>query len=71
MELVLVTTLATARQDTRDQDVKKQVRTSGHENHLCTLRMYSVPTITANNRSLSVLTVIVTCMISSLDSTHG
>ena len=74
MELVLVTTLATARQDTRDQDVKKQVRTSGYVNHLYTLGMYSVLTITANTLqqgNVSVLTVIVPCMISTLDSTHG
>ena len=46
MELVLVTTLATARQDTRDQDVKKQVRTSGYVNHLYTLSTYLVTTRT-------------------------
>ena len=65
MELVLVTTLATAKQDTRDQDAKKQVRTSGYVNHLCTLSMYLVTIRKFVNTACKSIN------ISSLDSTHG
>ena len=61
----MVTTLATAKQDTRDQDVKKQVRTSGYVNRLCTLSMYLVMI------RKSVNTARKSMNISSLDSTHG
>ena len=62
MELVLVTTLATARQDTREQDVKKQVRTSVCVNHL---HMYCQPSMlriysTLQPGNLNILPVILT-----------